>query len=397
MPLLYRIPLSASKAPPPTTNNLYVWGRNQAGQLGDGTTTNRSSPIFIVDSVQTVSASLGGDFSHFIKSGELWGSGYNNYGAIGDNSTTSVSSPVQVGSDTDWSNVAGGTYHTLALKGGGFGAALFAWGGNFYGGLGDGTTNGQSSPVQIGANTSWIQISASLHSLGIYYEGSNYEIGTLWAWGYNGFGELGLGDTTNRSSPVQVGSDDWWFLVDAGYFHSAAIKWDAQGFGEYSLWTWGYNVNGQLGDGTTLDRSSPVQVTSSYNRMISVSCGFYHTAYILEDSYGGSLWTFGGNGRGQLGDGTTTDRSSPVQVGAGNDWLYVACGNDNTYALKTDGTLWAWGWGFYGQLGNGTSGFGTDKSSPVQVGSLTTWVLPSEPFSYAYLSGGSNTAMAILS
>jgi alpha-tubulin suppressor-like RCC1 family protein len=109
------------------------------------------------------------------------------------------------------------------------------------------------------------------------------------------------------------------------------------------------------------------------------------------------LWTFGGNGRGQLGDGTTTDRSSPVQIGAGNDWLYVACGNDNTYALKTDGTLWAWGWGFYGQLGNGTSGFGTDKSSPVQVGSLTTWVLPSEPFSYAYLSGGSNTAMAILS
>ena len=147
--------------------------------------------------------------------------------------------------------------------------------------------------------------------------------------------------------------------------HSLAIKTDG------TLWAWGTNsVNGQLGLGDVTNRSSPAQVGALTN-WLSVAGGFNHTIALKTD---GTLWSWGRNNVGQLGLGNITNYSSPKQVGALANWLSVAGGYRHTIALKTDGSLWTWGWNNQGQLGLGTSGAGTYKSSPAQVGALTTWL-----------------------
>jgi len=148
--------------------------------------------------------------------------------------------------------------------------------------------------------------------------------------------------------------------VAAGSYHTVAVKTDG------TLWAWGYNYDGQLGDGTTVNKSSPVQVGTD-SHWQSVAAGGYHTVAVKTD---GTLWAWGFNYYGQLGNGTTGNKSSPVQVGTDNHWQSVTAGEYHTVAVKTDGTLWAWGYNTYGQLGDGTT---TNKSSPVQVGSDNHW------------------------
>ena len=152
-------------------------------------------------------------------------------------------------------------------------------------------------------------------------------------------------------------------LVACGNIHTIAMKSDG------TLWAWGYNGGGQLGDGTTMDRSSPVQVGTAKN-WAQVACGDSHTIALKTD---GTLWAWGNNYNGQLGDGTTIQRISPVQVGTATNWAQVACGDYHTIAIKSDGTLWTWGWNIYGQLGDGTSGTLTQRNSPVQIGTDTNW------------------------
>ena len=151
-------------------------------------------------------------------------------------------------------------------------------------------------------------------------------------------------------------------IVDAfGYFTgplASPVK--------YTAWTWGDNYSGQLGDGTTTARSTPGQVGTD-TRWASISAGQYHTVAVKTD---GALWAWGWNGDGQLGDGTTTERDAPVQVGTDTHWAHVAAGCYHTVAVKTDGTLWAWGYNGNGQLGDGTT---TSRSTPVQVGTDTHW------------------------
>jgi hypothetical protein len=184
--------------------------------------------------------------------------------------------------------------------------------------------------VAVSCRSAWWKVAAgSNHTVGIRPDG------TLWAWGDNGIGQLGDGTTTSRSAPVQVGSG--FASVAAGPYHTVAVKTDG------TLWAWGYNGNGQLGDGTTTQRVAPVQVGSGF---ASVAAGYYHTVAVKTD---GTLWAWGYNGNGQLGDGTTTQRVVPVQVGSGFDSL--AAGGAHSMAVKTDGTLWAWGDNSYGQLG----------------------------------------------
>jgi alpha-tubulin suppressor-like RCC1 family protein len=183
----------------------------------------------------------------------------------------------------------------------------------------------------------------------------------LWSWGANTTGELGTGTIVGRSSPVQVGSLTNWRVVEGGGFaFSAAVKTDG------SLWTWGDNTNGQLGLGNVVHRSSPVQVGSLID-WNSITCGHRHAVAIKTD---GSLWTWGDNTYGQLGIGDVVPRSSPVQVGSLTTWAQVVAGMYYTVALKTDGTLWSWGENTHGQLGIGDV---VHRSSPVQVGSLTVW------------------------
>jgi len=260
---------------------------------------------------------------------------------------------------TDWQQVSAGNSHTSAVKTDG---TLWAWGNNSYGQLGLGNTTSQTSPVQVGTGTNWQQVSA-----GTYHTMAVTTDGTLWAWGYNSNGQLGLGDTTQRTSPTQVGTGTNWASVSASVYHSGgggyhtlAVKTDG------TLWAWGNNSYGQLGLGDTTQRTSPTQVGTGTN-WASVSAGGFHALAVKTD---GTLWAWGNNGYGRLGDGTTTQRTSPVQIGTDTTWQSVSAGSSHTMAVKTGGTLWAWGYNGLGQLGLGDT---TQRTSPVQVGTDTDW------------------------
>jgi hypothetical protein len=168
--------------------------------------------------------------------------------------------------------------------------------------------------------TGWGQVSA-----GEYHVASVKTDGTLWTWGRNNHGQLGqnIGITTNRSSPVQVGTLTNWALVSAGGASTAAVKTDG------TLWAWGRNNYGQLGDSTVISRSSPVQIGVLTN-WSQVSEGSVHTASLKSD---GTLWMWGRNNQGQLGDNTGSNRSSPIQVGALTNWYEVSVGVTHTVAL----------------------------------------------------------------
>ena len=193
---------------------------------------------------------------------------------------------------------------------------------------------------------------------------------TLWVWGLNGLGQLGVNDTTlNRPTPITTFSGGTnWKQVAAGLQHSAAIKTDG------TLWTWGANTvsgsaNGQLGNNGVFDRSTPITTFVGGTNWKQVSCGANHTAAIKTD---GTLWTWGRNNNGQLGTNDTTQRNTPVTTFAGGtNWKQVAGGGSVSgsfnAAIKTDGTLWTWGYNFNGGLGIGVNGTGTDRTTPVQT------------------------------
>jgi len=245
-----------------------------------------------------------------------------------------------------WASVSAGRFHTLAIKADG---TLWAWGYNGSGQLGDGTTTNRLSPVQIGTATNWASVSAGVgHSVAVRTDG------TLWVWGFNGSGQLGDGTTTNRLSPVRIGTAANWATVSAGGGYSVAIRTDG------TLWAWGNNGSGQLGDGTTTGRLSPVRIGTATNWAF-VSTGADYTLAIRTD---GTLWAWGHNGSGQLGNGTTVNLHSPVRIGTATNWASVSACTDHTLAIRTDGTLWAWGNNASGQLGDGTT---TNRRSPVQI------------------------------
>jgi alpha-tubulin suppressor-like RCC1 family protein len=399
MPLIKDISIRTQKEPAQDYFNLYTWGGNQVGVLGDGTTTKRSSPVLITDDIATVSGG-GYDNSYFItNSGELFSTGRNTNGQLGINTTTNVSTPVQVGTDTDWWMAEGGNLHALFLKdfspfySGSVGGKLFAVGYNLNGELGQGDTTSRSSPVQVGAVTSWIQIAAgNSFSLAIEYSDDNY--GALYAWGGNSYGELGLGDQTARSTPTFVNINNN-TLIAAGGFASLVAIWDNMGdVGD--VYSCGQNNYGQLGLSDTTNRSSLVSVTGGsgfqFANIVAVATSGEFSAIIVSSDgspYGniGYLYTCGRNDSGQLGLGDTTNRSSFVQVGAGGDWVDVKLADFNAIAQKSDGTIWTWGTGFFGALGTGESIF-IDKSSPVQVGSDTAWIVKADYYGRPTIAGG---------
>jgi len=194
--------------------------------------------------------------------------------------------------------------------------------------------------------------------------------GTLWVWGYNVNGQLGLGDTTDRHVPTQVGSATGWVAVSAGASHSLGVRSDG------TLWAWGSNADGQLGLGDTADRKVSTQVGSATN-WVSVSAGYYHSFGVRSD---GTLWAWGQNHwfssldqGGQLGLGDITDRHVPTQVGSATNWVAVSGGLAHSLGVRSDGTLWAWGFNPHGELGLGDIGQ-QGVRSPTQVGTSTNWV-----------------------
>ncbi|MDP9074786.1 MAG: hypothetical protein M3N98_11545, partial [Actinomycetota bacterium] len=332
-----------------TDGTLWAWGLNANGQVGDGTTTDRHAPVEIGGDTHWQSVAAGGSHTVAIKSdGTLWAWGYNFNGQLGDGTAADRHAPVQIGTDSRWKSVAAGYRHTVAIKTDG---TLWAWGLNANGQVGDGSTTDRHAPVQIGTDTHWQSVSAGLgHTVAIKTGG------TLWSWGLNANGQLGNGTINESHSPGMIGLvTDSWQSVAAGSSHTVAIKSGG------TLWSWGYNFYGQLGDGTTVDQHAPEQITSD-NRWGSLAAGFGHSVAVKTN---GMLYAWGYNFSGQLGDGTVADRHVPKRIGADTHWGTqpggLAAGYGHTVSVKPDHTLWVWGRNANGQLGDRTS---TTKRNP---------------------------------
>ena len=309
---------------------LWAWGDN-GGQLGDGTTTNRGSPVKIMDNV--IYVSVGGGHSMAIKDdGSLWGWGNNGSGQLGDGTTTSRYEPVKIMDDVI--QVAVGGSHTLAIKSDG---ALWVWGSHYYGQLGDGSNPSteyqarRPNPAKIMDNV--VQVSAGeSFSMALKSDGS------LWVWGRNDHGQIGDINGLQLNSPVKVMSDVKY--ISAGFSIALAIKNDG------SLWGWGNNRRKQLGVDTGIDQYTPVKIMEGAS---SVSAGVGHVMVIKDD---GSLWAIGDNMSGQLGDGTRENSSVPKKIM--DDVALISAGGDHSTAIRADGSFWAWGSNGYMQIGNGT-------------------------------------------
>ena len=337
----------------------YGWGSSRFGKLGDGTTTSKSSPVTVVGGITNWSTvSAGQEHSLGLTStGILYAWGYNQSGQLGDGTTVSKNSPVTViGGITNWSKVSAGGL-SLGLTSTGI---LYAWGVNSSGQLGTGNTTNRSSPVTVvGGITNWSQLSASSsQSLGLTSTGIAY------AWGNNNYGQLGDGTTTNRSSPVTVvGGITNWSQVSAGGDHNLGLT--STGI----AYAWGQGFTGVLGDGTTTNRSSPVTVVGGITNWSQLSAGAQHSLGLTST---GVAYAWGSNQFGRLGDGTETSTSSPVTVVGGiTNWSQLSASASHSLGLTSTGIAYAWGNNGYGKLGDGTT---TNRSSPVTVvGGITNW------------------------
>jgi alpha-tubulin suppressor-like RCC1 family protein len=361
--------------------SLWSTGVNTYGQLGDLTTTIRSSPVQVLPTTKTNWVAVDGGLNFSIgldSSGSIWTWGFAGNGELGDGTIGNKSSPVQVGTLTNWSKISAGNGGWHAIKTNG---TLWSCGFGAFGTLGDGTTTAKSSPVQIGAATNWQNVAGGGY-YGLAIRGTA-GTGSLWAWGYNAEGQLGDGTLTTRSSPVQIGTLTNWKEISAGHDSGAGSTATSMATkADGTLWAWGRNNDGLLGDETVISKSSPVQV-GTLTTWVSASVGMrVVTAMETTSSLTGSLYTWGATlpALGRLGPAGTSVRS-PIQLGtfSSSDYQWsktaVASGFDFTIALKTSdsntGSLFAWGQNASGQLGDGTV---VAKSSPIQVGALTTWV-----------------------
>ncbi|WGD36551.1 hypothetical protein [Lysinibacter sp. HNR] len=354
-------------------SNLYGWGGNWMGQLGDGTTTDRSSPVPVQTPpgvTYTRVGAAGGAFSlAFGSDGNLYGWGTNGFGQLGNGTNTNSSTPVQVINPpgVTYTQVVAGDRHSLAF---GDDGNLYAWGENGFGQLGDGTTTDRSSPVpvQTPPGVSYTQVVAGgFFSLAL---GSD---GNLYAWGSNWTGQLGNGTNIDSAEPVQVQTPPSITYTQLAAGELFALALDDAG----NLYAWGNNLLGQLGDGTTTDSFQPVRAETppgvEYDRVVAGGT----QAFAFGND--GNLYGWGSNGFGQLGNGSTINSSTPVRVQtppgassaragvaaqAGVSYLQVGVGTSHALALASDGNLYAWGNNLLRQLGNGTT---TNSSIPAQV------------------------------
>jgi alpha-tubulin suppressor-like RCC1 family protein len=286
----------------------------------------------------------------------FWGS--NNYGnAFSVEGPYTQKTAVQIGDDLDWSVVAPSVNAVAAVKTDG---SLWTWGKGDL--LGANTSGSWNSPVQIGTDYAYV-VASNVTMFAVRTNGS------LWAWGSGFYGNLGIGINGNnayRCSPVQVGAATDWVgdKVSPMGETTAAIKSDG------TLWVWGRDTTVNVGNGAT---SVPVQIGTESDRS-QISLGITDSAnpryyFAIAVKTNGTLWAWGYNTSGQLGDGTTTIRLSPTQIGTLSDWAQVTAGEECSYAIKANGTLWSWGLGVL--LGDGSN---NSRSSPVQVGSSSNWV-----------------------
>ena len=363
------------------------------------TTKTSTSILTVTSDLPTMPqiASFGSHIAAIKSNGSLWTWGRNNYGQLGVGDTTDRNIPTRIGSETNWKQISAGDYHTVAIKSDG---SLWAWGFNRYGEIGDGSKITRTSPVRIGIDADWKRIAAGGgHTVAIKNDGSLWlwgdwcgslgetvttiptrigadtdweqiaagvvhtiaikRDGSLWAWGRNDYGDLGDGKYDDLTIPTRIGTDTDWKQAQlaAGRNNTIAIKSDG------SLWAWGFNENGQLGDGSTNTLIVPTRIGSDTN-WGQIAISGTHSVAIKSD---GSLWTWGSNDEGELGKGDYDERHNPTKIGTDTDWAQIAAGSSrdgHSIAIKSDGSFWTWGWNYYGQLGNGA---GTTINIPTNI------------------------------
>jgi alpha-tubulin suppressor-like RCC1 family protein len=356
---------------------LWAWGDNDHGQLGASPEAlpeaHAPTQIGVADDWTSVSAGYGYSLARRAD-GTLWAWGRNDVGQLGIGTTVETDTPTPVGSAGDWKQVSAGRLHVLALKVDG---SLWAWGDDEFGLLGDGHATSdllyeiagcepgmpavRSTPARVGSATGW-QVVAAGDCTSAAIHGS----GALRAaWGINQDNQSGDGTSASTGSVTDVAPVHDWRSVHEGRDHSVGIRADG------TLWTWGGNTFGQLGDDTVVAHRAPTAVGSA--TWIDAAAGDGFTIAVRSDK---TLWAWGRNDAGQLGDGTTIDRHAPVQIGVDNSWIDASAGSDHALARRSDGTIWAWGANDFGQLGDGTTDahlvpapIGTDRWKSISAGS----------------------------
>ena len=419
---------------------LFAWGYNYYGTLGQGNTTNRSSPVQVGSVTTWTDASINMQLLAIQSNGSLWACGANDWGQLGDGTIVNKSSLVQIGALTNWAAVQARDTGSIALKTDG---TLWTWGYNAYGQLGKGDTATRSSPAQVGALTSWTKLGyGTANQLNTHAIRTD---GTLWAWGngnpsgYDGYGSYyntpyPTVNQTTYSSPVQVGAASNWSSVASGLGFALALNTSGQ------LYAWGQNTSYQCGiistnnpeyynvypiygecgggggAGWYTKYDSPLyegEYPNVWNSNYSVcDVGVYGSTLTLNTYFpntllwgfsspvqvgsasnwsqisagynhsgaintSGQLFTWGSNSVGQCGNGSTTQVTTPQQVGSLSSWAFVKAGYSFSLAIRTNGTLWGWGWDIYGEVGQGNT---TSYSSPVQIGSGTNWLKAIDSF-----------------
>ncbi len=353
-----------------------AFGFNQSGQVGDGTVVSRRSPVSVLNLTGVVQVAGGDSHSLALKSdGTVWAWGGNAYGQLGDGTTVDKTLPVSVLNLTSVVQVAAAGDHSLALKSDG---TVWAWGNNGYFQIGDGTSTTRLTPVQTPGLSGISQVAA-----GRYHSFALATNSTVWAWGRNDKGQLGDGTTADRATPVHLTISPLFYFsgvqqIAAGELHSIAVKKDG------TVWTWGYNHDGELGNGSNIDSSTPSQVPG-VEEVIQVAAGSYHN---LALGYNNVIWAWGANWEGQLGCNNSNLVSSPNAVhvvnlnGNLNNVVQVAAGWGHSLALRQDGIVWTWGYNTYGALGTGNS---------------YSWGIPTQSLltNQTYIAAGSEHSLSV--
>ena len=360
-----------------TEGRLFIWGANFWAQLGDGTRIDSLIPKDITSHFdldvgeKIISASLATIHSSVLTSeGRVFTWGDNRNGQLGDGTTTNSSTPKDItshfylGVGETIITISSGYAHSLAITSEG---RVFTWGFNIYGQLGDGTTENSSTPKDI-TNQFGLGVGETIISinLGDMHSSALTSIGRVFTWGDNNMRQLGDGTYIDSSTPVEITSqfslniEETIKSVSLGRYHSSSIT------SEGRIFTWGFNMKGQLGDGTTENSSTPIDITSQFDlgvgeTIISINLGEMHSSVITSE---GRIFTWGQNDSGQLGNGTYSSgvydsNSSPIEITtqfylyAGERIVSVSLGRSHSSALTSEGRIFIWGNNDYGQIGDG--------------------------------------------
>lgn len=316
-----------------------VWGWGNFGRT-DQSVEKEPTLIKLLTNVKNVAAASGHYHSFAVKAdGTVWGWGNNSHGQLGNGSDKNYEElPIQLEGLNQIVSVSAGVFHTLALK---EDKTVWTWGPNWYGQLGDGTDKGRKSPEVVPGMTDVKEVSA-----GFFHSMALLEDGTVWRWG-------GFGDCTDMFPirdeswvPVQVSQLDQVTAIAAGGSHAAALRTDG------TVWTWGYNTEGQLGDGKFEHGCScEPRMVAGLTDVTAIAAGGAFTIALKKD---GSVWTWGTNSFGELGDGTNDRRSKATEIPGLSDVIQIAAGTKHSMAMTKDGSVWLWGSNDHGQLGDRT-------------------------------------------